>query len=93
MFFCVLCYIEIYRDLLNLQKEDKMEILKVVSVAVWLIGVIGFTVWMVGYPLWAVFKRRAQFNWAEYGFGLGITSVAASLGNVIIQTARLIAAL
>lgn len=70
-----------------------MEILKVVSVAVWLIGVIGFAAWMVGYPLWAAFKRRAQFNWAEYGFGLGITSVAASLGNVIIQTACLIAAL
>lgn len=70
-----------------------MEILMVVSVAVWIIGVIGFVIWMVGYPLWAVFKRKDQFNWAEYGFGLGITSVAASLGNVIIQTARLFAAL
>ena len=70
-----------------------MEILMVVSVAVWLIGVIGFAIWMVGYPIRAVFKRKAQFNWAEYGFGLGITSVAASLGNVIIQTARLFAAL
>mgnify|MGYP006366942109 CR=1 FL=1 len=39
-----------------------MEILMVVSVAVWLIGVIGFVIWMVGYPLWAVFKRKAQFN-------------------------------
>ena len=70
-----------------------MEMFMVVSVAVWLIGVIGFAVWMVGYPLWAVFKRRTQFNWTEYGFGLGIASVAASLGNIIIQTARLIAAL
>lgn len=70
-----------------------MEIFMVVSVAVWLIGVIGFVIWMVGYPLWAVLKRQAQFNWAEYGFGLGIASVAASLGNIIIQTARLIAAL
>lgn len=70
-----------------------MGIFMVVSVAVWLIGVIGFVIWMVGYPLWAVLKRQAQFNWTEYGFGLGITSVAASLGNVIIQTARLIAAL
>ena len=70
-----------------------MEILMVVSVAVWLIGVIGFVTWMVGYPIRAVFKRKAQFNWEEYGFGLGITSVVASLGNVIIQTALLFAAL
>ncbi len=70
-----------------------MEILMVISVAVWLIGVIGFVAWMVGYPLWAVLKRKAQFNWTEYGFGLGITSVAASLGNVIIQSVRLFAAL
>ena len=70
-----------------------MEILMVVSVAVWIIGAIGFVIWMVGYPLLTVFKRKAQFNWAEYGFGLGITSVVASLGNVIIQTALLFAAL
>ena len=70
-----------------------MEILMVVSVAVWIIGVIGFVIWMAGYALWAVFKRKAQFNWAEYGFGLGITSVVVSLGNVIIQTALLFAAL
>ena len=70
-----------------------MEILMVVSVAVWIIGAIGFVIWMVGYPIRAVFKRKAQFNWTEYGFGLGITSVVASLGNVIIQTARLFAAL
>lgn len=91
----MLCYIKIYRDLLDYKKESErnMEILKVVSVAVWLIGVIGFVIWMVGYPIRVVFKRKAQFNWAEYGFGLGITSVAASLGNVIIQTARLFAAL
>ena len=70
-----------------------MEILIVVSVAVWIIGAIGFVIWMVGYPLWAVFKCKAKFNWAEYGFGLGITSVVVSIGNVIIQTALLFAAL
>ena len=39
-----------------------MEILMVVSVAVWLIGVIGFAIWRVGYPIRSVFNRKSPFS-------------------------------